>query len=237
MSIRSKTCTLAWFARRPSHWAHAVAHASRQVRSDLDGAEFRDAATEWARQNATSEESTIRWLGYKGEDILGFDDIVGHERFDAAQERVSSCPVEMGGAGDLRLLFYACEAVGATRVVETGVAYGWSSFAILSSLSGRDGGFLTSVDMSYPMRGGEDWVGAAVPEDLFPRWRVIDRPDRHGLSRALRQHGAGVDLCHYDSDKTYYGRRWAYPKLWKALGMVGYSYRMTSRTTLRFGTS
>ena len=26
-----------------------------------------------------------------------------------------------------------------------------------------------------------------------------------------------LDLCHYDSDKTYYGRRWAYPKLWKAL--------------------
>ena len=30
-----------------------------------------------------------------------------------------------------------------------------------------------------------------------------------------------LDLCHYDSDKSYYGRRWAYPKLWEALKTGG----------------
>ena len=31
-----------------------------------------------------------------------------------------------------------------------------------------------------------------------------------------------IDLCHYDSDKTYKGRCWAYPILWKALRPGGY---------------
>ncbi len=26
-----------------------------------------------------------------------------------------------------------------------------------------------------------------------------------------------IDLCHYDSDKSYYGRSYAYPLLWNSL--------------------
>ena len=26
-----------------------------------------------------------------------------------------------------------------------------------------------------------------------------------------------IDMCHYDSDKSYEGRMWAYPRLWEAL--------------------
>lgn len=30
-----------------------------------------------------------------------------------------------------------------------------------------------------------------------------------------------IDLCHYDSDKSYEGRAWAYPLLWKHLRSGG----------------
>mgnify|MGYP000232089255 CR=1 FL=1 len=31
-----------------------------------------------------------------------------------------------------------------------------------------------------------------------------------------------IDLCHYDSDKSYEGRMWAYPKLWEKLKSGGF---------------
>ena len=31
-----------------------------------------------------------------------------------------------------------------------------------------------------------------------------------------------IDLCHYDSDKTYVGRMWAYDLLWDALEPGGF---------------
>jgi predicted O-methyltransferase YrrM len=106
---------------------------------------------------------------------------------------------------------------GARRVIETGVAYGWSSLAILSALEGRDGARLVSVDMPYPGRGNEAWVGVAVPEDLRQNWSLLRLPDRPGIPRAVAEQGGTIDLAHYDSDKSWYGRMYAFPHLWKAL--------------------
>ena len=33
--------------------------------------------------------------------------------------------------------------------------------------------------------------------------------------------GGKIDLCHYDSDKSWWGRNFAYPILWKALNPNG----------------
>jgi hypothetical protein len=57
------------------------------------------------------------------------------------------------------------------------------------------------------------WTGAP--------WPLFRLADRQGLPRALhllRQ----VDVCHYDSDKSYAGRMWAAPLLWSALRPGGY---------------
>jgi hypothetical protein len=45
--------------------------------------------------------------------------------------------------------------------------------------------------------------------------------DRQGIPRALTQLDGTIDMCHYDSDKTYSGRRWAYSVLWTALRSGG----------------
>jgi predicted O-methyltransferase YrrM len=122
----------------------------------------------------------------------------------------------MGGAGDLDLLFQAIRRSKARRVIETGVAYGWSSLAALSALRETDGR-LASVDMPYPKEPSEAFVGVAVPAELRDRWTLIREPDRNGLRKAIRAFGGVIDLCHYDSDKSYPGRMFAYPLLWKAL--------------------
>ena len=45
-------------------------------------------------------------------------------------------------------------------------------------------------------------------------------PDRLILNNIFTTYGK-FDLCHYDSDKTYYGRLWAYKLIFKNLRKKG----------------
>ncbi|MFN7176511.1 MAG: class I SAM-dependent methyltransferase [Thermaurantiacus sp.] len=134
-----------------------------------------------------------------------------------AEAAAAQSPVRMGGPGDLDLLFAAVRVSGAQRVVETGVAYGWSSLAILAAMDDGRNGRLASVDMPYPKMANEAFVGVVVPERLRGGWTLVRQPDRFGLDRAISALGGTIDLAHYDSDKSWQGRRWAYPRLWAAL--------------------
>ncbi len=137
-----------------------------------------------------------------------------------AENRVDRCPVVMGGPGDIDLLYNLVERIQADKVIETGVAYGWSSLAILLSLRKREGARLISSDMPYAKAGNENYVGCVVTEGLKDCWTLIRLPDRQALPKALSELGR-IDLCHYDSDKSYRGKKWAYPLLWKALKVGG----------------
>lgn len=216
MSTIEKIRTLRWFAARPSHWASAAALVMGKFKPNRDDEECEAQATAWAKARSADLQDALRTLGYTGP-IAPFEAVVGAGFMRRVDDSVAKCPVEMGGAGDLDLLYYACEAIAAKRVLETGVAYGWSSLAILTSLSKRIGSLLTSVDMPYPKRNGSKWVGVVVPDEQRSIWLLIREPDRYGLDKALAMQGGEIDLCHYDSDKSYYGRLWAYPRLWKAL--------------------
>ena len=58
----------------------------------------------------------------------------------------------MGGASHIHLLYDCVRLSKAKKVIETGVAYGWSSLAILKALSLTKNGKLFSVDMPYPRK-------------------------------------------------------------------------------------
>ena len=122
----------------------------------------------------------------------------------------------MGGAGALDLLHGIARGISAKSVIETGVAYGWSSLALLLAIHDQAGASLVSTDMPYVKMNNERWVGCTVPDELRRHWTLIRRADRQGIPKAIRLLPE-IDLCHYDSDKTYQGRMWAYPKLWNHL--------------------
>lgn len=43
-------------------------------------------------------------------------------------------------------------------------------------------------------------------------------PDMNGLLKAIKMHGTNqIDFIHYDSDKSYYGRKWSQPIIMNAL--------------------
>ena len=129
--------------------------------------------------------------------------------------------VKMGGSGHIHLLYDCVRLLKAQNVLETGVAYGWSSLAILKALFENDIGKLFSVDMPYPRQKNENDVGIVVPQYLRKNWTLIRKPDNPGILDALKKAGGKIDLCHYDSDKSWWGRSYAYPILWKSLNVGG----------------
>ncbi|HEY1605329.1 MAG TPA: class I SAM-dependent methyltransferase [Allosphingosinicella sp.] len=210
-----KVRTGLWFLRRPSFWPHALALVKRKISLASRHERHRPAAEKWADSRSVSDSQALAALGMvESGHVLPK---LGEEDIEEARHRAEKSDVEMGGPGGLELLYAATVLSGAQRVVETGVAYGWSSFVVLSALEKQGSGRLASVDMPYPKLGNEPFVGIVVPEVLRSRWRLIREPDRNGLRKALAAFGGEIDLCHYDSDKSYDGRMFAYPILWDAL--------------------
>jgi hypothetical protein len=121
--------------------------------------------------------------------------------------------VKTGGAGQSNLLYAATILSGARRIVETGVAYGWLGLAILAAIDGQEGARLVSVDIPYPKMNDKAFVGIVVPEHLGGSWEIIREPDRPGIRKAIARAGGVIDLCYYDSGKSWWGRQYACPLL------------------------
>ncbi len=187
---------------------------SRRARSDAGRRE----AECWCAEAAVDSAEAVRRLGFSAPLIPWADRFPAE--FTAARERAARCPMRLGGAGNLDLLHALCEAIEARRVLETGVAYGWSTLAILLSLKNRPGAMLFSVDLPYFRYHNDRWVGVVVPEKLRHAWKLYRMADREGVPRALKAAGT-IDLAHYDSDKSAEGRLFSYRLIWQALRRGG----------------
>jgi len=92
-----------------------------------------------------------------------------------------------------RMAYIACRVLRPTAVVETGVAYGVTSAFILKALEVNGGGELYSVDLPPLRRRSEEFIGAAIPEDLRERWRLHRGTGQRVLPTILpRLSGVGV---------------------------------------------
>lgn len=219
MSVREKIETGIWFLRRPRCWAHASFMMANRLRSRDRPAMRRD-ATEWVRSRVVTKFEALSQIGLSPESEDELPRPPG-DVMRTAEQLAASATVEMGGPGDLDLIYAAVVLARCSRAIESGVAAGWSSLAILSALDHLGKGQLVSVDMPYPKRNNEDWVGVVIPQHLRADWTLIREPDRFGLRRAVRTFGGRIDFCHYDSDKSYWGRKYGYRIMWNALSPGG----------------
>ncbi|MBP7173651.1 MAG: class I SAM-dependent methyltransferase [Cloacibacterium sp.] len=174
-------------------------------------------AENWCAENAVSQQFAI-------ENILGFQNFEKIEKkyteeFIFAKDAEKNCPVKMGGAGALDLIYYLNEFVASKNAVETGVAYGWSSLAALLSLKNRNG-VLYSSDMPYLGKDNDQYVGCVVYKNLKPLWKLFRFADKESLPKIFKIQNT-FDFVHYDSDKSYNGRMWAYPILFEKLRKGG----------------
>jgi predicted O-methyltransferase YrrM len=165
---------------------------------------------------AMSPADAIDALGMPGSAMRSF--AADHaERLSAARARVELAGnSRMGGGADIDLLYSLCVKTEARRVLETGVAFGWSSLVILSAIEGREGARLVSVDMPYLGANLDHLVGLAVPGVLKANWSLRRGADQDQLENAIAEIEP-IDLAHYDSDKSARGRLWAYSVIWRAL--------------------
>lgn len=177
----------------------------------------KDNAEAWCESLAISQNEAIeQTLGFKNYQSI---DVIYSEIMKQASEKEKNCPIKMGGAGALDLIYYLNEYVSSKNAIETGVAYGWSSLAALLSLQKRNG-ILYSSDMPYLAQNGDKYVGCVVADQLRTNWKLFRFADKESLPKIFAEQSE-FDFMHYDSDKSYNGRMWAYPLLWEKLRKGG----------------
>lgn len=123
-------------------------------------------------------------------------------------------------AGFVELCYVLCRLLKPDIVVETGVAYGWTSMFILSGLEKNGKGCLHSIDLPALDFGSRRWSGLMVPDKLKDRWLSHIGPQAKLLPRILSMHSP-VDFFHYDSDKTYHGMITTFRLVWPKLSSGG----------------
>ena len=188
----------------------------RKFRPVRDNTEQQDIARKWCEKYLVSYAECISKLGFKSinKEVFSMDHVKEVER------KLKTSKSNFGGQGHIVLIYAVCENLKAVKALETGVAYGWSSAAILQSISKRSGK-LISVDMPMLKQTDYHLIGIAVGENLKSNWELLREPDRYGLNKAIKRQNYSFDLAHYDSDKSYYGRTWSQSLIWKYLRKGG----------------
>ena len=209
--------TLIWFLRKgPKFYATLIALIIMKFRPFKDSTEDQEIAKNWCEENLVSYEECMIKLGFR----LIKKEFFPQDYLREIERKIETSASNFGGQGHVFLLYAVCENLKAVKALETGVAYGWSSAAILQSLSKRSGK-LISVDMPMVKQTDYHLIGVAVDENLKNNWELLREPDKHGLNKAIKKHNYSFDLAHYDSDKSYYGRKWSQPLIWKYLRKGG----------------
>lgn len=202
-----------WFLVRPSLYSQFY----YRILDLLSKKENFKGSIEWCENNKISKEKLYKNLNVKNFNFnKEYKSLLVH-----MEKEVLKSNVNMGGGANLPLLYDLSRSSNAKVVIETGVALGWSSLSLLLSLSHIRNSVLISIDMPYPIRDLEKYVGFVVPEFLKKRWRLIRSSDRHAIPRIIEK-SPNIDMIHYDSDKSFTGRMWAYPLLWNKLKNGGY---------------
>ena len=208
--------TFIGYAKRPDLYPELGRKIIKNIFNRKSAFRGKEKTNLWASKIAISQEQAIEKLF--GIPFQKFSEQFPQE-YQNALEIQNNCPIKMGGAGALELLFAACEFTKAKSVVETGVAYGWSSFASLTSLEKRNGA-LYSSDLPYLGQDGDQYVGCIVPQHLKNNWKLFRHADRESLPKILKE-TQQIDVVHYDSDKSYEGMKWAYETLFPYVNKGG----------------
>ena len=183
--------------------------------SVIKGAE--QSSIDWCKSNSISQSEFFKQLEIKPKSLK--TDFPKYLNF--AKEQEKHCPYNMGVGSPINLLYNLIIALKPQYVVESGVAYGYSTLAILLGFKDRDDAHLWSIDMPYPNLGNEEYIGCIVSENLKKNWTLIQKPDISGVPAATNECHL-IDLFHYDSDSRYNARMQTFKTVWHALKMGGH---------------
>ena len=165
-----------------------------------------------------SPEEVRKWCEHRREDLASFANEIDPglwseaREFAAhleavAREKLSAAHTSFGGGGAIDLLYFLTRLKKPSTIVETGVAAGWSSAAFLAAIEKNQTGMLFSSDFPYFRQDKpDDEIGILVDQALRKHWQLFKDGDQFNLPRILAR-TSKIELFHYDSDKSYRGRR------------------------------
>lgn len=208
-----KLKSLIWFLKNPKYFSQIFQLLKRSQNAELENSSGESLS--WCKENQIDQsEALVKLFGENKYESLNE---VFPKEIESAKKEEAKSPFAMGGEGAISFLYHVVENLKPRHVLETGVAYGWSSLAILLALEKNKDGRLISNDMPYIKMNNEDYVGCVVPIRLQKLWTLQRNADKDGIPKAIKVYQGQLDLVHYDSDKSYCGRTWASPILWQAL--------------------
>tara|TARA_B100000787_G_scaffold56394_1_gene41043 strand:+ start:441 stop:1211 length:771 start_codon:yes stop_codon:yes gene_type:complete len=164
-------------------------------------------AKKWAKLNI--KQTTDQFC--QSIDSLLYEEVKSDTSFieKESKEKLSKLNISFGGRGNFILLYFLIRKFKLVNIVETGVATGWTSLAILRALKKNGNGHLYSSDFPYfRLEKPEKYIGyLAKNESNKDNWFLDIRGDDIALHAIVKKMGnENIDLFHYDSDKSYSGR-------------------------------
>jgi predicted O-methyltransferase YrrM len=170
-----------------------------------------------ARFHPSHRNTALRWAASVAEDLPTFAESIDPALWAEADEwarafrpraraRLAALGVELGGGGHFQLVYFLVRRLRPSVVLETGVAAGWTSAAILAAFERNGGGTLYSSDFPYfRLEHPERYVGCLVEDHTRADWHLGLKGDRANLAEFLPGIER-IDFVHYDSDKSAEGR-------------------------------
>lgn len=133
--------------------------------------------------------------------------IISKKIKEEAKIILSDIDLSLGGGGAYPLLYFITRKLKPNNILETGVAVGYSSYALLLGIEKNGIGTLYSSDFPYfRIKDPEKYIGILVPKKLKLNWNLFLEGDRINFGKIKKFDIEKFDLIHYDSDKTYKGR-------------------------------
>ena len=166
-------------------------------------------ATAWCRRRSSDLEAVATRI-----DAAAWSEALDVKRAVASLRRSRLAALDLhgarssdigGGPGNLALLYWLVRVLRPQTVVETGVASGASSRAILEGLFANGSGHLYSSDLSGVIP--REFSGLCVDEAMNSRWTLLHDGDRANIPLILSSIES-IDLLHYDSAKDADEMKW-----------------------------
>jgi hypothetical protein len=189
-------------------------------------------ASEWDRRRDRSWRSAkaLEILDLHGQDpvhellgVPGFDCMVC-EGFEAVwaglTSRLTLAHRHDASLGTVRAAWTAVRHLRPDRVVETGVARGFTSAVILSAIEANGHGHLWSIDLPEVSLNRRREAGIAVTDQLADLWTLRRGGSRRLLPKLLAELG-GVDIFVHDSLHTYANMQFEMSVAWDRLAPGG----------------
>ena len=168
-------------------------------------------------EGSLSKDQNLKWIKRNISEVSTFATILSSPLWEEAvtqsnileknaNKTLETINYDLGGGAAYPLLYFLTRYLRPDNVLETGVAAGFSSYAILSALKKNGKGTLYSSDFPYfRINNPEKYIGIVVEKDLKKNWNLFVEGDDNNLPKIFKS-VKKIDLFSYDSDKRYSGR-------------------------------